>query len=55
MTAAGLFSTLAESTWARQTFGEDVIDHYLHFFRTEQRKFDAAVTDWERKRYFEQA
>ena len=46
---------LAESTWARQTFGEDVIEHYLHFFRTEQRKFDAAVTDWERKRYFEQA
>jgi len=46
---------LAASTWARQTFGEDVIDHYLHFFRTEQRKFDAAVTDWERRRYFEMA
>ena len=46
---------LAQSTWARDTFGEDVIDHYLHFFRTEQRKFDAAVTDWERRRYFEMA
>ena len=46
---------LAESAWARETFGEDVIDHYLHFFRTEQRKFDAAVTDWERRRYFEMA
>ena len=34
-------------------FGEAVIDHYLHFFRTEQRKFDAAVTDWERRRYFD--
>jgi glutamine synthetase len=46
---------LAESAWARETFGEDVVDHYLHFFRTEQRKFDAAVTDWERRRYFEMA
>ena len=41
--------------FARETFGAHVIEHYLHFFRTEQRKFDAAVTDWERKRYFEQA
>ena len=46
---------LAESAWARETFGEEVVDHYLHFFRTEQRKFDAAVTDWERRRYFEMA
>jgi glutamine synthetase len=46
-------SALAESTWARDTFGEAVIDHYLHFFRTEQRKFDSVVTDYERRRYFE--
>ncbi len=46
---------LAGSTWARGIFGEDVIDHYLHFFRTEQRKFDSVVTDWERRRYFEMA
>ncbi len=46
---------LAESAWARNTFGEEVVDHYLHFFRTEQRKFDAVVTDWERRRYFEMA
>jgi len=46
---------LAESEWARGVLGEDVVDHYLHFFRTEQRKFDAAVTDWERRRYFEMA
>ena len=46
---------LAESDWARGVFGEAVIDHYLHFFRTEQRKFDAVVTDWERRRYFEMA
>ena len=46
---------LEKSAFAREAFGEDVIEHYLHFFRTEQRKFDAVVTDWERKRYFEQA
>jgi len=46
---------LERSAFAREAFGDDVIEHYLHFFRTEQRKFDAAVTDWERKRYFEQA
>jgi glutamine synthetase len=48
-------AALAESAWARDVFGENVIDHYLHFFRTEQRKFDAVVTDWERRRYFEMA
>ncbi|HEV7766313.1 MAG TPA: glutamine synthetase family protein [Thermoanaerobaculia bacterium] len=46
---------LEQSEFARAAFGDDVIEHYLHFFRTEQRKFDAVVTDWERKRYFEQA
>ena len=48
-------AALEASRWARETFGAEIIDHYLHFFRTEQRKFDAAVTDWERRRYFEQA
>lgn len=46
---------LEQSTWARSVFGEDVINHYLHFFRTEQRKFDEVVTSWERARYFERA
>jgi glutamine synthetase len=46
---------LDKSTFAREALGEEVVQHYLHFFRTEQRKFDAVVTDWERKRYFEQA
>jgi glutamine synthetase len=46
---------LEASTFAREVFGEKVVEHYLHFFKTEQRKFDAVVTDWERRRYFEQA
>lgn len=44
---------LSRSEFAREAFGDDVVDHYLHFARTEQEAFDAAVTDWERKRYFE--
>ena len=48
-------AALDSSTFAREAFGHDVVEHYLHFFRTEQRKFDSAVTDWERRRYFEQA
>jgi glutamine synthetase len=46
---------LEKSVFARQALGENVVEHYLHFFKTEQRKFDSVVTDWERRRYFEQA
>ncbi|MEA3078379.1 MAG: glutamine synthetase [Actinomycetota bacterium] len=41
------------SAFAKAAFGADVVEHYTHFFRTEQAAFDAAVTDWERRRYFE--
>lgn len=44
---------MSRSEWARKIFGEQVVEHYLHFFRTEQRKFDEVVTNWERERYFE--
>ena len=44
---------LEHSDMFRQAFGNDVVDHYVHFFRTEQRKYDEAVTSWERARYFE--
>lgn len=43
------------SDLAREAFGEDTASHYLHFLRTEQRKFDEVVTCWERARYFERA
>jgi glutamine synthetase len=53
-------ATLREATdrfesgdFPRRAFGEDVVEHYTHFFRKEQEAFDAAVTDWERVRYFE--
>lgn len=47
-------AALEKSSFARQVFGDFVIDHYLHFFRTEQALYDNAVTNWERRRYFEQ-
>ena len=41
------------SDFAKKAFGEDVVAHYVHYFKTEQQAYDMAVTDWERKRYFE--
>eukprot|EP00913_Durusdinium_trenchii_P010861 g10190.t1 len=32
----------AESEFARTAFGEEVVEHYLHFFRTEQAMYDQA-------------
>lgn len=43
------------SELARRAFGQDVFEHYLHFLKTEQRKFDETVTCWERARFFERA
>jgi glutamine synthetase len=48
--ALGLF---ANSEFNQRTLGADVVEHYTHFFRTEQAAYDKAVTDWERRRYFE--
>jgi glutamine synthetase len=42
-----------ESEFTARVFGEDVVEHYTHFYRVEQQQFDEAVTDWERRRYFE--
>jgi glutamine synthetase len=43
----------AGSTIARSAFGDEVVDHYVHAADTEIAAFDAAVTDWERRRGFE--
>ena len=42
-----------KSEFAKRVFGEKVVEHYTHFYRKEQAAYDRAVTDWERKRYFE--
>ncbi|HXD53469.1 MAG TPA: glutamine synthetase family protein [Solirubrobacteraceae bacterium] len=43
----------AESSVAREAFGEEVVAHYLNHADVELAAFGAAVTDWERFRGFE--
>lgn len=43
----------AQSEFTQRVFGADVVEHYTQVYRVEQAAFDNAVTDWERKRYFE--
>ena len=52
-TLAEAVELFANSDFVKQAFGEEVVEHYAHFFRTEQNTFNNAVTDWERRRYFE--
>jgi glutamine synthetase len=43
----------SKSEFAKRAFGDEVLEHYAHFYRTEAAAYDKAVTDWERRRYFE--
>jgi glutamine synthetase len=42
-----------ESAWARETFGDEVVDHYTNMARVELAAFGRSITDWERFRGFE--
>jgi glutamine synthetase len=44
---------LAGGSMARAALGDEVIDHYLNYGRTEQRLYDQVVTCYERERLFE--
>jgi glutamine synthetase len=44
---------LAGSQLAREMFGADVVEHYLHYADVELEAFESAVTDWELHRGFE--
>jgi glutamine synthetase len=44
---------LEHSAVARTLLGDDVVDHYLNYARTEQRLFDEVVTCYERELLFE--
>jgi len=52
-TLSDAIGELERSAFARKVFGDAVIDHLLHFARTERDGFELAVTDFERARYFE--
>jgi glutamine synthetase len=43
----------AGSALAKAAFGEEVVAHYANYADVELAAFDAAVTDWERRRGFE--
>ncbi len=47
--------TLRGSAFLRQSFGDDVVDHYTRAAEWEQEEFDRVVTDWEIARGFERA
>ncbi len=44
---------LESGTMARAALGDEVVDHYLNYARTEQELFDSVVTCYERERMFE--
>ena len=46
-------AALESGSVARSTIGDEVVDHYLNYARTEQELFDRAVTCYERERFFE--
>ena len=41
------------SAFAHEALGDEVVEHYTHFYRRESEDYRRAVTDWERIRYFE--
>ncbi len=47
-------ANFSASDIAQRSFGADVVEHYSHFAAAEVDAFHTAVTDWERRRYFEQ-
>jgi glutamine synthetase len=44
---------LEASAFARKAFGDEVVEHLLHFARADQAALEARVSDLERARYFE--
>lgn len=44
---------LEASTAARQAFGDDFVDYYLRLKRAEIARFEAEVSEWEQREYFE--
>ena len=45
--------TFEKSAFVKAALGQNVVDHYVHFYRSEIAAYNRAVTDWERQRYFE--
>lgn len=52
-TLADALDRFRNSHDARRLLGDTVVDHYAHFLSMERDAYEASVTDWERRRYFE--
>jgi len=50
---SGALDALAGGHILRDAFGDEFIDHYLTIKRAEVRRYEAAVTDWEMREYFD--
>jgi len=46
-------ANFVDSDAVADALGDEVVEHYAHFFEVEIDSFHQAVTDWERARYFE--
>ena len=52
-TLAAAHPPFASSCFVAESLSRGVRDHYAHFYAAEIAAYDAAVTDWERARYFD--
>jgi glutamine synthetase len=52
-TLTAAIPAFADSEFICSALGVEVQDHYTHFYTVEAAAYDAAVTDWERIRYFD--
>ena len=52
-TLVAAIPSFTSSSFVAGVLTQDVQDHYAHFYSIEAAAFDAAVTDWERERYFD--
>jgi len=52
-TLAQAIPAFHESPFVREAFTDEVQQHYARFYEVEAASYDAAVTDWERARYFD--
>lgn len=52
-TFVGAIGALSEGSMAKEVFGAECVEHYLHMACLEQAALDCHVTDWELARYFQ--
>lgn len=52
-TLAAAIPPFASSSFVAEALSSEVQGHYAHFYAVEVAAYDAAVTDWERSRYFD--